>query len=901
MSKTTVHVVSHSHWDREWYMSFERHHLKLVRLMDELCRLFDEDPEFKSFYLDGQTIILEDYLAVRPERRERLMRYIREGKLRVGPWYVLQDEFLVSGEATARNLLTGVREAQALGETSFVGYFPDAFGNAGQMPQLLKQAGFQAVLFGRGVLPVGKEGLEDPHPFESAFSDMVWQSPDGSDILGVFFANWYNNGMEIPVEEEAAKAFWDDRLMKARRFAATGNLLLLNGCDHQMVQSDLSQALQTARRLYPDIEFIHSTYDQYVRAVEQSLHQPLSTIEGELTSQHTDGWATLANTCSARVYLKQLNHEAQALLEQRAEPLNALAALQGHDYPADELRYAWKVLMQNHPHDSICGCSVDEVHREMQTRYAKSMEMSRALAEEAEQALLGRVDTSAFREMDAQALPLVVFNPTGWARTGLVEAEVELARDCGLDQTAACDRMAELPLPALTLVDEHGKPIDCTLTDLGAGFGYQLPRDRFRVPYMARRVKLRFEAQVPAMGHAAYALIHQQPPVRRASLVTAAHTMENDFLAVHIHRDGRIALTDKKSGHTFEGLLALEDVGEIGNEYIHVSPPKEEPILSEGLRAEIELCEDTPFAASFAVQQRLMVPVSAKRELEEEQRRMVPLRERCTRRRKKLVELCVEIKLTLSREARALKVEVRLENQAKDHRLRLLMPTGLAAKTHWADAPFELVKRDNRPFSGWTYPEYPQHMQGLCALDDGKNGLLVAARGLNEYEVLEDATLAVTLLRAVGELGDWGVFPTPDAQCLGEQRMELMLAPYRKELSTSRALREAVQFRSDLAPVQAGLLSGALPPVWQGLSWQGEGLVLSAYKQAEQGGDLIVRFYNASGREAQLELTLPQGVGAVYESDVLERRLEPLACSGGTCRLAVGGARVVTLALARDC
>ena len=144
--KTTVHIISHSHWDREWYQSFEKHRMKLIELVDNILEKAENDPEFGGFFLDGQTIALDDYLEVRPEKREQVEKCVREGKIQTGPWYILQDEFLTSGEACVRNLQVGMQEAAHYGAIGNVGYFPDAFGNAGQMPQVLKQAGMDAVV-----------------------------------------------------------------------------------------------------------------------------------------------------------------------------------------------------------------------------------------------------------------------------------------------------------------------------------------------------------------------------------------------------------------------------------------------------------------------------------------------------------------------------------------------------------------------------------------------------------------------------------------------------------------------------------------------------------------------------------------------------------------------------------
>uniref|UniRef100_UPI0030B8F50F glycoside hydrolase family 38 N-terminal domain-containing protein n=1 Tax=Cohnella rhizosphaerae TaxID=1457232 RepID=UPI0030B8F50F len=177
MNKPVAHIVSHTHWDREWYMPYERHHVRLIELMDVLIDTLERDPDYRSFHLDGQTIILDDYLEVRPDMRERLTGLIREGRIAVGPWYVLQDEFLTSAEANVRNLLVGHRDAERYGPVAKIGYFPDSFGNMGQAPQLMRQAGIANAVFGRGVKPTG---------FNNAVSDSAaYESPLLGDALAL--------------------------------------------------------------------------------------------------------------------------------------------------------------------------------------------------------------------------------------------------------------------------------------------------------------------------------------------------------------------------------------------------------------------------------------------------------------------------------------------------------------------------------------------------------------------------------------------------------------------------------------------------------------------------------------------------------------------------------------------
>ncbi|MNC42203.1 Mannosylglycerate hydrolase [compost metagenome] len=208
----------------------------------------------------------------------------------------------------------------------------------------------------------------------------------------------------------------------------------MNGCDHQPLQLDLPEAIATAQALYPEVEFVHSNFPDYLDALNAELEKggesgtlELSSVTGELRSQRTDGWGTLVNTASARVYLKQMNQKGQTLLEKVAEPLASIAGLAGKDYPHHLFTYAWKTLMQNHPHDSICGCSVDEVHREMVTRFDKSRHVAESIIEDSARFIAGAVDTTVFAGA-VEAVPFVVMNTTGWSRTGTVSIELDAAR-----------------------------------------------------------------------------------------------------------------------------------------------------------------------------------------------------------------------------------------------------------------------------------------------------------------------------------------------------------------------------------------------------------------------------------------------------------------------------------------
>ena len=541
--KKKVYIISHSHWDREWYMAYEQHHMRLVELIDDLLELFEVDPSFNSFHLDGQTIILDDYLQVRPEKRQALQQAINEGKLRIGPFYILQDDFLISSESNVRNMLIGMEESHKWGTPVMLGYFPDTFGNMGQTPQLMKQAGISAAAFGRGVKPIGFDNqVMEAENYSSQYSEMWWKGPDQTEIFGLLFANWYSNGNEIPVEKEAARVFWKQKLADAEQYASTDHLLMMNGVDHQPVQKDISKAIHLANELFPDYEFIHSNFTDYLEAVRQELPEDLGSVEGELTSQETDGWYTLANTASARVYLKQWNTKVQRQLENITEPLATMAYEVTGIYPHDQLDYAWKTLMQNHPHDSICGCSVDSVHREMIPRFEKADEVGKYLAQDSLEQLAAAIDTTGFQK---DSFPFVVVNTAGMDKSGEAEITIELARKRfaeGIPEQLY-QELEQLPRQKYHVETKSGATIPAILSEETVQFGYDLPKDRFRVPYMARTIKVTLPIKnMPAFSWETFALVEGEAKAeeKETMIRQSGRIVENAHLRLTIEKNGTI-------------------------------------------------------------------------------------------------------------------------------------------------------------------------------------------------------------------------------------------------------------------------------------------------------------------------------------------------------------------------
>ena len=872
-----AHIISHTHWDREWYLPYEKHHVRLIELMDSLLETMEKDSEYRSFFLDGQTIIIEDYLQVRPEKKEQLEKLITDGRIIIGPWYILQDAYLTSSEANVRNMQIGHQDAKRYGTVAKIGYFPDTFGLTGQIPQLMLQSGIDNAFFGRGVKPTGFNNTVSDSGYESSFSELMWEGPDGSKVLGILFANWYSNGNEVPVDEAEAKAFWDRKLADAEKYASTPELLYMNGCDHQPIQTDLPEGIRTAKKLYPDTEFIHSNFDDYLKAVREKLPQDLSSVKGELRSQRTDGWGTLVNTASARVYLKQMNQRGQTLLEKVAEPLASYASLLGKEYPHHLFTYAWKTLMQNHPHDSICGCSVDEVHREMVTRFEKSAHVAENIVDDSVRVIADAVDTTGFEQWGTDPLPLVVFNTTGWERSGTVSIELDAKRlyfreGYSLEETSR--RMKEVDLSGRVLVNAEGQAVPCTVEDLGLQFGYDLPDDRFRQPYMCRRVRLTFEASdIPAMGLTAYAWVKSEvKPAETGSLISQSNVLENDLIKVEIQADGSFSLTDKKNGQVYRDLGVYENTGDIGNEYMYKQPDGEVPLTTKGLTAEITVLEDTPYRASVEIVHNWSIPAMADSKLDEEQHELVYYPNRKAQRSSEMVPMRIRTVVSLNRSGKGVEIEATSDNQAKDHRVRALFPTDLEASSHNVDSMFEVAKRDNDPAAEWENPSYTAHQQAFVDVTAAAAGLTVANQGLNEYEVLRDGrnTIAVTLLRSVGELGDWGYFPTPEAQCIGVHTVRMEVIPHQGDGIASGAYAEAYQFQIPWTAAQTGVHNGQVASTSAPLAWSREELAFSSLKVNPNTGDLMLRWFNMAGTDAELALTSSLPSQGVYKSNILE-------------------------------
>jgi alpha-mannosidase len=837
--KPTYHIVSHSHWDREWYKSFEQFRAMLVNMVDDLLDLMERDREFRCFTLDGQTVILEDYLAIRPERREDLRRMVAQGRIVTGPWYVLPDEFLVSAEATVRNLLLGTQMARAFGGLMKVGYIPDSFGHIAMMPAILKGFGIDAALVYRGF---GGEPAQKT-------SEYWWKSPDGTRALLVHL---YRNGYSAGYFHQETDQQMLDRFAVLKteldERATTRHRLLMNGGDHHWPDPKIPATLRVLREKF-DGNFEHSTVQRYVDAVRKEVNG-IPEVEGELRFGYRYAFVVMGGVYSSRMYIKQANWRSQNLLQRYVEPLNAMAVAAGMRSQSPLVRHAWRTLMKNHPHDSICGCSIDAVHREMMTRFAAVEEVGNSVVESCLDRLVPADDGASHDDR-----LLFLFNPSPFPRTEIVQGDVNFYLQdvvVGLNPDVVV-RPKRPPVRGFALVDGAGTEVPYQI--LRRGEAYDITYSKYNYPKqtLADRVTLLLDARdVPPVGFKGLKIEKRRTPPRYPLRVSSGNRfLENEFLRVEVNGHGEVTIRDKVGGAVYRGLNAFEDSGDVGDEYNYSYPKKDAWMVSSQGWAKVRRVEKGPLRASLCIEVVMRVPAAA-----------APGRKK---RSAGLVPLSVQSVVSLTPYSRAVRFETTVDNTAQDHRFRVLFPAGIATDRVTADSQFCVVEREQKEYDLRQFTiEHPARvapMQRFVTVRGTSRALTVLAYGLPEYELKLDGkgTIAVTLLRCVGLLAGDDLLTrpggksgwhneTPDAQCPGTHTFRYALLPHAPDEPAASVLlqRESERFHLPVLPVRR---KNETPPAMESsfVSVSEGPLTLSAIKESEDGEGIIVRLYNPTG------------------------------------------------------
>ena len=838
-----VHLIAHTHWDREWYLGAGRFRQRLVALIDELL---DEAPVAENaFLLDGQAIVLEDYLAVRPDRRNALAERLRARILEAGPWYVLADELIPSGEALIRNLLAGRAVLQALGANAPpVLYSPDAFGHPAALPLLARGFGCGVIILWRGF---GGSHWPDGDAF-------VWKAADGSDVLLYHLPRaGYEFGSSLPADDAAARERWTRMRRELAPRARLGVVLVQNGADHHARQPRFTAAVDALSRVVHPDRLVRSSLRVFASAAERRAAKvQLSQVSGELRDSYGYTW-TLQGTFSTRAYQKRRNAIVERALTREAEPWSALARRHGGMDRGALLREAWKTLLRCHPHDTLCGCSIDEVARAMDARLDDAASQTAGLRDDALLDLIA-YDATGSREARREWRPVVIVrNSTARPRAGIAIvrvdrflADVPVGPGSGGPVSASAASLSATSAPALDggrvpLQVLHRRPRNDRL---------DFPRHYPDNDLVDSALAVAWVAEVDAYGTLVFPVTDPaHVPDGPAPVTVAQRKLANGRLELEVTEGGQVSLLDLSAGRRLRSLIDFEVVRDCGDLYTH-SPvgSATRPAVFRGAR----VVHGGPLRGTLEA--RWSIPVTGElRPIPPGQGDDSPH----VAESPQAIELTV--RFTLDAETSFLRVRVRGDNRARDHRLRLIFATDVPDAEQYADAALGAVRRApivvSPEVAATELPPATASLHRYVSLFGSHGGATIISDGLAEYEAKANGEIAVTLVRAVGELSrndlperpghaGWPV-ATPGAQCPGEFAAEFgVLLHGRRSARTIEAIERVAD--DVLLPLRGSTLRSALavPAPTQGVELRGEGLALSALKDSEDGRWLVLRCVN---------------------------------------------------------
>jgi alpha-mannosidase len=712
-----VFAYVHTHWDREWYQPFEEYRLRLIELVDKLVDDLQSE-KLNYFYFDGQTAAIEDYLEIFPEKEQLIKELVEKNKITMGPWYVLADEFLVSGESIIRNLLLGINKSKAFGCNDFVGYLPDAFGHIDNMPQIFSSFGIENTILWRGA---GEQ--------KSLFE---WLSKDGSSVcahhlIEGYFQDLLNQQWSTGKKAEHLKIFLD----KIKKSTDIEALLLPIGADHLATAVNLMEQISKINENLDDYQIILSSFEEYFENIKAQKVN-VKEIKGELRDNSRN--FILSGTFSTRLYLKQQNARTGWLLAKIAEPLQSLLEkFEISSSRKNQLEYAWKLFLQNHPHDSICGCSVDSVHREMLTRYEKTNQVTNGVISRCLRDVSNRISKNE----------IAVFNLCDYPFEGVVKIKTD-------------EKLAET--------------LCCQKTETRKEFPPQILYDIQKIPVQEDYVSFHeYLVYVDSLKPYSLSIINPEKSLNRIEPVkTSQNLLKNKFVEIKVNKDGLLDIKNLENNLEFKNIHLFQDRADVGDTY-NFNPIKNDKPTKARLK-KVELKENGSLRGVLRLIYEMEIPEKAINE---------------TKRSKKTFKQIIQTDVVLYANSKMVEFETTWENKAKDHILQLkfnmpekitktISENNLGIIEREFDPDYSIKENMPVPF-GKELKTNTACMQRFV----WSQGFGLITEGLCEYGV-DKNELYLTLIRSVGILSKGKIgtrgqaagppLPTPEAQCLGLQK-----------------------------------------------------------------------------------------------------------------------------------
>eukprot|EP01125_Pyxidicula_operculata_P004904 TRINITY_DN1816_c0_g1_i1.p1 TRINITY_DN1816_c0_g1~~TRINITY_DN1816_c0_g1_i1.p1 ORF type:complete len:1106 (+),score=234.48 TRINITY_DN1816_c0_g1_i1:12-3329(+) len=837
-----LHMVSHSHWDREWYLSFEQFRRSLVLSLDKVFELIADDPDFYHWHNDGQTVILEDYLEIRPHMSKLIEEAARKGYISLGPWYTQPDEFLVSGESLIRNLWYGIQSAKKLSPRSEplrVGYLPDTFGHVSQMPQILSGFDINVAMIARGYY---RSGIHTP-------TETYWSSPDNTKILLLYLSSNYCNGL---FHERMSSNHNDTQviawfLLKHEKVltdhSEMNHALLLNGCDHSHPDYDVGEVVNRADNLLSEsknIRILHSTLPDFVEYAKENIANIPNVEEyhGELLKGE-DVTTQLINVLSNQIRQKQDNWRGQTLLEKFTEPITTISwLLAKHRYDHEMIDYSWKLLLKNHAHDSIAGCSVTSVHLDVDSRFRQSREVADAVLAESYYQLVSKINYGE----DVYFPKVVVYNPLPVARTNEL-----IVMNVDFNQTTS------LYGKEIIVVDSDGNESPVVVITRNAEWDYILPKKGFRKGFRSNtRYLIAFMANnIPSVGYNTYTIKVNKD---KKSYYDVDYEKSTLYLKNPDSESGSRVAASRKSadeyggGESYENFDFTEPFHGIFDEKKPSSTTSSKNSRNKKTKKDYVLenfeisneywtLQMNKLNGGFSLINKIVSPLLAPPDVTsiwkninilnfcaERGTEYVSIPSTCTQTSKDMIEkvkkqtsflyetleitikrtdnLYLNVSYLLAKGSQKVDVRVSVANYEHNHLIKAIFGKSDYSGKVYVDGHFDIVDI--------SIDNYNYHNQQQFLIKEGEDsGIVVANRGIPEVD--QSGSLSITLLRAVGRLGDWGEFPTPLSQQQGLVQLEYSIIPFFKNindnhpvdiLSKESAIWEARKFNAPVLPLQ---------------------------------------------------------------------------------------------------
>lgn len=744
------YIVPHSHLDREWYRTFQENRIKLIRFMGDLLDTLDADSDYTTYTLDAQTSFIDDYFDVKPENLERFKKYVQNGTLPIGPWYVQPDEHLPTAEGIIRNLLISKKISDQFADHNRVCYVPDSFGQSSSFPTLMKGFGIDSAIIYRGFCE------ED-----SKYNDFIWEGLDGSQIVANWMPIGYGNAMFLNEDLENNIKVIEENIELLEKRSVSDNYLLMCGSDQSFVKKFLPSVVKELNESYKDKDyhFELATPQDYIDQIQEYTDK-MDVIKGELRKGKRS--RTHNSIGATRMDIKKQNFEVETKYLKQLEPLSVFSNMIGLENDEEIINRGWKYIVENHAHDSICCCCTDEIHKELISRMVYADQIANYLIKERLEQVHGKIRYSKNR-----GRPILLFSSCTSEREDIIELDVYVKDK---DFVILDGENNELKYEVISSTPFNLKDTKVSFTPI--------PDDFYD------KVRIRLMCKSSAYGYFTVYIKEGVKPKENNVSMVEGNVLDNGLVRVVVETDGTFTVTDKRSGKEYRKLNLFVDDGNAGDEYDYSPSFNDCQITSLNKLVNVSVVEDTGLKATLLCEYEMMIPETT-----------------CNEKRSDECNLCrIQCESTIQLNDPKVYFHTTIDNQSKNHRIQVYFDGQDKFKYNVADVQLGEIERENEfeltkasETQGWHeryYPVFNNHKYaGL--IDDEKKGFIVLNKGLPQYEIYSDdkhTTLALTLLSCVGYMGNTDLKyrpgrrsgstdATPDSQMLGKFECDYAFMP----------------------------------------------------------------------------------------------------------------------------